>query len=109
MRFPTIDHFITGVAAPVSCLRTRLSCGVGEFPDLVPFGEWCKRTGLELIQILPVNDTGPDPSPYNAQSAFALNPIYARLEDIPGWEVCSEDIAIARKQFEAAERLQYRT
>lgn len=109
MRFPTIDHFITGVAAPVSCLRTRLSCGVGEFPDLVPFGEWCKRTGLELIQILPVNDTGADPSPYNAQSAFALNPIYARLEDVPGWEICSEDIATARKQFEAAERLQYRT
>jgi len=107
MQFPNITRFLTGVAIPVSALRSRSSCGIGEFPDLVLLGEWCMRTGLDLIQILPVNDSGLDASPYNAQSAFALNPIYLRLEDIPGSEICLDDIRDARNRFEAAERLQY--
>ena len=101
MRFPEITRFLTGVAIPVSSLRSQSSCGAGEFPDLVLLGEWCRRTGLDLIQILPVNDTGFDASPYNAQSAFALNPIYIRLEDIPGWDICLDDIRNARRSFEA--------
>src|SRR6187402_2681850 len=108
MRFPNITHFQTGVAIPVSSLRSRSSCGIGEFPDLVLLGKWCQRTGLDLIQILPVNDTGMDPSPYNARSAFALNPIYVRLEDLPNWQFCSNEIQNARQRFEATERLQYR-
>jgi 4-alpha-glucanotransferase len=102
-----MDHFLTGVAVPVFSLRSDTSCGVGEFLDLIPLGSWCRRTGLELIQILPVNDTGSDPSPYNAQSAFALHPIYIRLENVPGWEICAVEIVAARQQFEAANRLQY--
>lgn len=35
---------------------------------------------MDVIQILPINDSGYDPSPYNALSAFALNPILLRLE-----------------------------
>jgi len=107
MRFPNITRFLTGVAIPVSSLRSKSSCGIGEFPDLVLFGDWCRRTGLDLIQILPVNDTGFDPSPYNARSAFALNPVYIRLEDLPGWEICRDDIRDARQRFEAPEKLQY--
>ena len=34
MRFGAIDHPLTGVAVPVSALRSRRSCGVGEYPDL---------------------------------------------------------------------------
>ena len=105
MQFPKITRFLSGVAIPVSSLRSRSSCGVGEFPDLVLLGEWCRRTGLDLIQILPVNDTGFDPSPYNAQSAFALNPVYIHLEDVPGWDICRDAIRNARQDFEAAERL----
>ena len=107
MRFPEITRFLTGVGIPVFSLRSQSSCGVGEFPDLVLLGDWCRCTGLDLIQILPVNDTGTDPSPYNAQSAFALHPIYIRLEDVPGWEICRDDIRNARQTFEAGERLQY--
>jgi 4-alpha-glucanotransferase len=107
MKFPNITRFLTGIAVPVSSLRSRSSCGIGEFPDLVLLGEWCLRTGLDLIQILPVNDSGMDASPYNAQSAFALNPVYVRLENIPGWEICQDDIRNARLRFEASERLQY--
>jgi 4-alpha-glucanotransferase len=38
---------------------------------------------MNLLQILPVNDTGFETSPYSALSAFALNPIYVRIADLP--------------------------
>src|SRR5262245_32157208 len=107
MKFPAITHMLTGVAVPVSSLRSELSTGIGEFPDLVLLGAWCKRAGLDLIQVLPVNDTGGDASPYNARSAYALNPVYVRLEDVPGWQRYAGEIMTAKKRFEAAERLQY--
>ena len=70
------------MAVPVFSLRTRRSCGVGEFADLVAMGRWCVSVGLEIIQILPVNDTGADNSPYSLMSAFALHPLYLRLDEL---------------------------
>ena len=74
---------ITGASIPVGSLKTKDSCGVGEFLDLIPFADFCKKCDLELIQILPVNDTGTESSPYSALSAFALNPIYISLKNLP--------------------------
>ena len=84
MRFATLDRHFTGVAVPVAALRSAESCGVGEFADLVPLGQWCRDAGLELIQLLPVNYTGGNSSPYSALSAFALHPLHIRLQDLPG-------------------------
>ena len=74
---------LTGTAVPVSALKTTESCGCGEFLDLIPFAEFCASAGLKLIQLLPVNDTGTESSPYSALSAFALNPVYLRLQALP--------------------------
>lgn len=76
-----------GVAIPVFSLRTKNSCGVGEFADLKLLVDWAKKTGLRLIQILPVNDTTAthtwlDSYPYAAISAFALHPMYLNLENV---------------------------
>ncbi|PIE97847.1 MAG: 4-alpha-glucanotransferase [Treponema sp.] len=79
MKFADLENNILGVNLPVSSLRTENSMGIGEFLDLIPFAELCKKCGINLIQILPVNDTGTDSSPYNAMSAFALHPIYLSL------------------------------
>ncbi|MGA2762337.1 MAG: 4-alpha-glucanotransferase [Spirochaetia bacterium] len=84
MRLPPPDHFVTGVSIPVAALRTEEDCGVGEFADLPPLGDWCVETGLEIVQLLPVNDTGFNSSPYSALSAFALHPLYLRLQSLPG-------------------------
>jgi 4-alpha-glucanotransferase len=84
MRFATLDRHFTGVAVPVAALRSVESCGVGEFADLVPLGQWCREAGLDLIQLLPVNDTGGNSSPYSALSAFALHPLHIRLQNLPG-------------------------
>ncbi len=78
-----------GVAIPVFSLRSRDSFGVGEFNDIKLLVDWAKKTGLKLIQILPVNDTvathtWKDSYPYAAISAFALHPIYINLETVAG-------------------------
>ncbi len=74
-----------GVAVPVFSLRSRKGLGVGEFADLKPLADWAASTGLKLIQILPINDTTSshtwtDSYPYSAISAFALHPLYLRIE-----------------------------
>ncbi len=74
-----------GVAIPVFSLRSNKSAGVGEFEDLKLLVDWAKEVGLKLIQILPINDTTAthtwmDSYPYAAISAFALHPMFIRLE-----------------------------
>jgi 4-alpha-glucanotransferase len=78
----------TGVAVPVFSLRSGDSLGVGEFADLKPLADWAARTGLRMIQILPINDTTSchdwtDSYPYSAISVFALHPLYLRLDALP--------------------------
>jgi len=72
-----------GTAIPLASIKTREGWRVGEFPDLVPFGAMCRKAGLTVLQLLPVNDTGGQSSPYFALSAFALHPLYLRVKDLP--------------------------
>ena len=72
-----------GICVALSSLRTKKSCGIGEFHDLIPLIDWCKSLRLDCIQLLPLNDTGEDPSPYNALSSCALDPLYLSLADLP--------------------------
>jgi 4-alpha-glucanotransferase len=73
---------LLGVVVPMGALRGRGSMGVGEFPDLVDFALLCKKMKLGLIQLLPVNDTGYESSPYSSLTAFGLHPLYLRIEDM---------------------------
>lgn len=80
-----------GVAIPVFSLRSEKSFGVGEFNDMFLLIDWAKKTGLRMIQILPVNDTTADHTwkdsyPYAAISAFAIHPLYINLEKVAGKE-----------------------
>ena len=83
----------TGVAVPVTALLTKKSLGCGEFLDLIPFADFCAASGLSLIQILPVNDTGTESSPYSALSAFALHPLYIRISEIEAFSTFNKTIA----------------
>lgn len=76
-----------GVAIPVFSLRSEESFGVGEFYDLKKMVDWAEKTGLKVIQILPINDTTmtgtwQDSYPYNANSTFALHPQFLRLQAV---------------------------
>lgn len=72
-----------GINLPLSALRTANSSGIGEFYDLIPIIDWCKEVGIEVIQMLPLNDSGNDSAPYNALSSCALNPVYLSLHQLP--------------------------
>ena len=103
--------FLTGTAIPVGALKTSNSCGVGEFLDLIPFADFCKKAGLKLIQLLPVNDTGTESSPYSALSAFALHPLYISLKSLPeveGKEEILAEITKLQKKYEKLPRFPYR-
>ena len=103
-----------GVAIPVFSLRSDLSLGVGEFADLKLLADWAAGVGLKLIQILPVNDTTSahdwtDSYPYSAVSAFALHPLYLRIEDL-GYAMPAEfaaELDSAREWLNALELVDY--
>lgn len=77
----------TGVAVPVFSLRSENDFGAGDFEDLKLLADWASERGMSMIQILPVNDTTmtrtrTDSYPYNANSSFALHPLYLRVEKL---------------------------
>ena len=103
---------LTGVAIPLGALKTKRSCGIGEYPDLVAFAAFCRKAGLSLIQLLPVNDTGTESSPYSALSAFALHPIYLSIESLPEYKAASPQLKKEMKALhqtqDGASRFNYR-
>lgn len=107
MKFRDIDRYLTGLSVPVSALRSSESCGVGEFADLPLLGRFCAKAGLDVIQILPVNDTGANSSPYSALSAYALHPLYLRLGDLPGAAAYSAEMSEFRRHAEERTRFSY--
>ena len=75
-----------GVAIPVFSVRTDEDFGVGDFFDLKKMVDWAVETGQKFLQILPINDTTMTGTwinsyPYNANSSFALHPMFLRLEE----------------------------
>lgn len=72
-----------GINISLAALHSHNSCGIGEFFDLIPLIDWCSSVGFHVIQMLPLNDSASDPSPYNAISSCALNPIYISLHKLP--------------------------
>jgi 4-alpha-glucanotransferase len=89
IRLPNSTWKGAGVSIPVFSLRSKDSMGTGEFSDIRLLVDWAHKTGLKLIQILPVNDTSAtgtwlDSYPYGAISAFALHPLYLNLEEMAG-------------------------
>lgn len=83
-------HSSHGIVIPLFSLHSKSSCGIGEYPDLIPIINWCKEVGFTIIQLLPLNDTGLETSPYSALSAFALNPIHLGLSQLPYVETNDE-------------------
>lgn len=82
------DLRIAGVLVPVFALRGAGDQGIGDTWSLMEFIPWAADHGFAVIQMLPINETGGDNSPYNAISAFALDPVLLRvtaeaLPDLP--------------------------
>ncbi len=101
-----------GVAVPVFSLRSESGCGVGEFADLKAMGDWAAGAGMNMIQILPINDTTSsrtwmDSYPYSAISVYALHPMYLRLDEMSVPLLNEKEFLIAREELNRAKQLDY--
>src|SRR6184192_1904884 len=70
---------IAGVLAPLFALRGKDDLGIGDIAALREFIDWVAEIGFKLVQLLPINETGADNSPYNAISAMAIEPTTLHL------------------------------
>jgi 4-alpha-glucanotransferase len=68
------DKKLAGVLAPVFALRGKGDVGIGDTEAVKELITWSARQGMRVVQILPINETGSDSSPYNLLSAMALEP-----------------------------------
>jgi 4-alpha-glucanotransferase len=118
--FSSIEHLATdaewttigkwhhhGLCFPLASIRGQKSFGIGEFLDLLPMIDWLSTTGFDTLQLLPLNDSGKDPSPYSAHSALALHPIYLSLWNLPHLELFPEIRAAAQKEYPYEKRISY--
>src|SRR5260221_14281225 len=86
------DQKLAGVLAPLFALRGQSDLGVGDVGALREFVDWSAEQGFRVVQLLPVNETGNDHSPYNAISSVALEPTTIEItpEALP--DLFTEDI-----------------
>ena len=89
------DKKIAGVLVPLFALRGENDPGIGDIGTLREFIDWVAEIGFKLVQLLPINETGADNSPYNAISALAIEPTTLQLG--PGFpeDLTAEDVDVA--------------
>ncbi|MCQ2611189.1 MAG: 4-alpha-glucanotransferase [Treponema sp.] len=95
---------LTGTAIPLGALYTKESPVIGEYTSLKLFADFAKKAGLKIIQLLPVNDTGTQSSPYSGLSAFALHPIYVCLKELPEFSGCYGSSKKFKKAYDEFEK-----
>ena len=97
-----------GVLVPLFSIPSRASWGVGEIADLPQFARWLATAGLDLVQLLPVNEMEEGQnSPYSALSAMAIDPIFIALRDVEEFAEAGGEAAldpVDRERLEEARR-----
>src|SRR5438445_1933998 len=68
------DKKIAGSLCPVFSIRTEDDLGIGDTDGVRQMIDWCAKHGISMLQVLPINETSDDNSPYNAISSLALDP-----------------------------------
>jgi 4-alpha-glucanotransferase len=85
---------------PVGSLRREGDLGIGDTAALRELVDWAAECKLGMLQLLPINETGGDNSPYNAISSVAMEPALLDLTALP--ELTPEDLAQARAGVDPA-------
>jgi 4-alpha-glucanotransferase len=86
---------IAGVLVPLFALRGEDDLGIGDIGALREFIDWAAEIGFKLVQLLPINETGADNSPYNAISALAIEPTTLQLGPGSPEDLTAEDFDVA--------------
>src|SRR5262245_25133503 len=94
------ENKIAGILAPLFALRRQDDLGIGDLGALREFIDWIAEIGFTLVQLLPINETGADNSPYNAISSVAIEPTTLRLAPGSPEDLTGEDFEAALAQVD---------
>jgi 4-alpha-glucanotransferase len=85
---PPASQRAWGWAVQLYATRSAASWGIGDLGDLRTLAEWSRREGAELLLVNPLNAPSPtlpqQPSPYFPSTRRFRNPLYLRIEAVPG-------------------------
>jgi 4-alpha-glucanotransferase len=91
-----------GWAVQVYAARSRESWGIGDLADLRRLGRWARGEGASVLLINPLGAQPPtahqEPCPYYSSSRRFLNPLYLRVEEVPGADACARDLEPLRRE-----------
>ncbi|HEU0207486.1 MAG TPA: 4-alpha-glucanotransferase [Candidatus Udaeobacter sp.] len=86
---------IAGILVPLFALRANDDLGIGDIGALREFIDWVAEIGFKIVQLLPINETGADNSPYNAISAMSIEPATLQLGSNTPPDLTREDFEAA--------------
>lgn len=86
-----------GMLFPVFSMRREGDIGIGDTTAVRQCIDWVKVSKVGFLQLLPINVSGSDNSPYSAISSVALDFIYLDMELIP--EITLEDIVAVKAEL----------
>jgi 4-alpha-glucanotransferase len=80
------DEKLCGVLVPAFSIRREGDLGIGDTAAVREAVDFCERSKMAVLQLLPINETSGDNSPYNAISSVALEPSLCTVDpqSIPG-------------------------
>lgn len=85
-----------GWAAQLYAVRSSASWGMGDLADLRRLALWAAGQEAKLLLLNPLNAATPglpqQASPYYPSSRRFLNPLYLRVEDVPGATLASREL-----------------
>jgi len=86
-----------GILFPVFSMRREGGMGIGDTTAVKLCLKWLAKNNVGFLQLLPINVSGSDNSPYSAISSVALDYLYLDMGAIP--ELTEDDLAAAREKF----------
>jgi 4-alpha-glucanotransferase len=93
---------VWGWAVQLYSVRSQDSWGVGDLHDLADLGRWARAMGSGAVLVNPLGAVAPgvpqQASPYSPSSRIFRNPLYLRIEDVPGAETLLSDEDARRAQ-----------
>lgn len=90
-----------GWSVQLYATRSQASWGIGDFADLRRVVTWAGEHGAGFVLVNPLHAPAPgpvpEPSPYFPSSRCFFNPLYIRIEEVPGAGELPELAALAEK------------
>ena len=90
-----------GWSTQLYAARSARSWGIGDLGDLATLAQWAAGQGADVLGINPLHAATPtdhqEPSPYFPSSRRFRNPLYLRVEDVPGFDPDDPTVVQAQK------------